>query len=494
MQWCGFFAGPLLALLVYRLAPETLSEPGRRVLFIVAWMAVWWVSEAIPISATALLPLLLMPLLGVSTMAQAAAPYADEVIFLFVGGFILGEALRSSGLHRRIAICTLLGVGTRPASIVGGIMLVTYFVSMWVSNTATTIMMLPIGLSLVGLVERYAATEAGARSGWTPTSVRNLSIAVVLGTAYAASIGGMGSPIGTPPNVIMRGQAAKLLGREIDFLTWVLVAGPVSIVLAGIAWLVLTRVVYPVRAGRIEGGHELLREEKRALGRTSAAEWITVGVFLTAAAGWMLRPWIVRGLDLTMTVNGRTVALLTDSGIAVAAALLLFLIPVSFRRREFVVTTDRLDALPWSILLLFGGSLSIAQAMSMTGVDAFLGAQFQGLGGLPLALVFFVLVAAIVFGGELASNVAVVTALMPVLAAAAKPMGIDALTLMFGAAIAASSGFMLPVATPPNALAFATRKVTQPQMMRAGFVLDIVAIIVISALLALAGGNLFRGR
>ncbi|MFN7021624.1 MAG: SLC13 family permease, partial [Phycisphaerales bacterium] len=270
VQWCGFFAGPLLALLVYRLAPETLSEPGRRVLFIVAWMAVWWVSEAIPISATALLPLLLMPLLGVSTMAQAAAPYADEVIFLFVGGFILGEALRSSGLHRRIAICTLLGVGTRPASIVGGIMLVTYFVSMWVSNTATTIMMLPIGLSLVGLVERYAATEAGARSGWTPTSVRNLSIAVVLGTAYAASIGGMGSPIGTPPNVIMRGQAAKLLGREIDFLTWVLVAGPVSIVLAGIAWLVLTRVVYPVRAGRIKGGHELLREEKRALGRTSA--------------------------------------------------------------------------------------------------------------------------------------------------------------------------------------------------------------------------------
>ncbi|MCC6322455.1 MAG: SLC13/DASS family transporter [Phycisphaerales bacterium] len=491
VQWTGLAAGPLLALAVHHLAPDTLPKEGRRVLAVMVWMAAWWLTEAIPISATALLPLVLLPMLGVSTMKQAAAPYADEVIFLFVGGFILGEALRASGLHRRIAIGTLLAVGTSPSRIVGGIMLVTCLISMWVSNTATTIMMLPIGMSLVALVERCAKSDGAAESGWTPEAVRHLTISIVLGIAYAASIGGLGTPIGTPPNVIMRGQAEALLKREIGFGEWVMIAAPLSLVFCGLAWLTLTRLLHRVRAGHIAGGRDLMLAEKRSLGKVTRAEWITAVVFIGAATGWVLRTEIVRVFDLTMTANGKPVPLLTDAGIAVAAALMLVLIPVSVRRRQFVVSAESLDTLPWGILLLFGGGTSIAEAMSRTGVDKFLGSQFAGMSGLPQGLVLFVLIAAIVFGGELASNVAVVTALMPVLAAAAEPMGMDPLTLMFAAALAASCGFMLPVATPPNALAFATRKVTQSQMIRAGLLLDLVGIALLTGLMILVRGRLF---
>jgi sodium-dependent dicarboxylate transporter 2/3/5 len=502
IQWLGFFAGPLLALVAYALshstqatsAPEgaaVLSENGRRVLAIAVWMATWWMTEAVPISVTALLPLVFLPLTRVCTMKEAAAPYADEIIFLFVGGFVIGEALRSSGLHRRIAINTLLAVGTTPTRIVGGVMLATFLISMWVSNTATTIMMLPIGMSLVALVERCAATDEGKRSGWDAGAVRHLAISIVLGIAYAASIGGMGTPVGTPPNVIMLNQARARLGRDVDFGHWMFIAAPLALAYLILSWLVLTRVLHRVRAKRIAGGREMLVSERRSLGPMSNAEWATTIVFLLASCAWVLRPKLVELFHLSKPVDSGTIHLLTDAGIAIAAALLLFLIPTNFKRRQFVVSYDNVQNLPWGILLLFGGGLSIADAMSRTGLDKVLGAQFQGLAGLPQGLIYFVLVAAIVFGGELASNAAVVTALMPILAAAAGPMKMDGLMLMFGATLAASCGFMLPVATPPNALAFATRRVTQPQMIRAGFLLDLIGIALITGLMYFARGRLF---
>ncbi len=490
IQWVGFFAGPLIALLIHALAPDTLSEPARRVLAIAAWMATWWVSEAVHVSVTALLPLVLLPLLRICTMKEAAAPYGDEVIFLFVGGFVIGEALQSSGLHKRIAINTLLAVGTSPARIVGGVMLTTAIISMWVSNTATTIMMLPIGISLVALVEKCARANNENSGGWTPTAVRNLGISVVLGIAYAASIGGMGTPIGSPPNVIMMNFARDKLGREIDFGRWMTIGIPLVAIFLPLAWLLLTRVLHPVHAPEITGGREMLRNERRKLGRMSRAEWATLTVFLAAAFAWIARSSIVQQFNLTIRIKERDVALLTDAGIAVAAALLLFLIPLNFRRRTFVVSYDNVQKLPWGILILFGGGLSIADAMSRTGVDVFIGTQFTGLAGLPFVLVMLVPVAAIVFLGELASNAAVVTALMPVLVAAAPAMQMDPLVLMFGATLAASCGFMLPVATPPNAIAFATGRITQPQMLRAGLMLDIVGILLITAVMGFAGSRL----
>lgn len=491
VQWVGYFAGPLLALIVYLSlgqAPGSggeapLGEPGRRVLAVAAWMAAWWMTEAVPVSITAVLPLVLLPLLGARTMSETAAPYANEVIFLFVGGFILGEALQSSGLHRRIAINTLLAVGTSPSRIVAGVMLVTAVLSMWVSNTATTIMMLPIGLSLVHLVERCAATDEGRRGGWNAGAVRHLGISVVLGIAYAASIGGMGTPIGSPPNVIMLSFARTQLGREIDFFDWMKIGVPLVAVFLPLSWLFLTRVLHPVRAGRIAGGRELLRSELAAHGPMKRAEWATFGVFLLAAGSWVFRPYLARTLGLEM---------LTDAGIAMTAALLLFLIPIDVRSRRFVVSFESVQRLPWGILLLFGGGLSLAAAMSATSVDTFLGGKFESLAGLSFGLVLLVLIGAIVFGGELASNTAVVTALMPVLIAAAPRMNMDPLALMFGVTLAASVGFMLPVATPPNALAFATGRVSQPQMIRAGVVLDLLGIALITLLIYFAGDALIR--
>lgn len=485
-QWIGLAAGPLLAILAYALTGSTpgLTIEARRVIALAVLMATWWLSEALPVSVTALLPIALLPLMRVSTIKEACAPYADDILFLFMGGFIVGEAIRASGLHRRLALMTILAVGATPGRMVAGVMLATSIISMWVSNTATTLMMLPIGMSIVALVEaRTAGERAGSGGGeeWTPRAVSNFSISIVLGIAYAASIAGMATPVGTPPNLIMLNFAQGTLGRDVGFLAWMSVGVPLIVVFLPIAWLLLTRVLHPVEAREVPGGRELIRGELAQLGRLTRAEWVTLVVFICTAAAWIGRAPLARALGLTRTrPDGRVDMLLSDAGIAIIAAILLFLIPIRLRPRETVVKWREAERLPWGILLLFGGGLSLAKAMETTGVDKHLGSMFGGLEGLPLLVMLLVLVAAVTVIGELASNAAVVTALMPVLAAAAPAMGLDPIPLMLAATLGSSCGYMLPVATPPNALAFATGRVTQPQMIRAGALLDVAGIVLVS--------------
>lgn len=447
---------------------------------VAAWMATWWITEAIPVSVTALLPLVLMPTLGVSGMKATAAPYADEIIYLFLGGFIIGIAMERSGLHRRIALATLAVVGTRPSMMVAGVMAATAFMSMWVSNTATTIMMLPIATSVVAMTERLAAEGSGAR-GWSAREVERFALCMLLGIAYAASIGGLGTPIGTPPNGVLIQSAQQLLGKQIAFADWMKLGVPLALVLLPAAWLLLTRVLHPLRGGQIEGGRELIHEERAKLGRFSRSEWIVLGVFLFAVTWWLFRVPLCGWLGLVSTnAAGAEVARVTDATVAIAAAVLLFVIPVVAGGRSVVLMWEDAEKLPWGVLLLFGGGLSLAAAMSATGCDKYLGSLFGSLGGLPLVVVLTVLVVGVIALSELASNTAIAAALMPVLAAVGPVMGLDPMLLMVTAALAATCGFMLPVATPPNAIVFSTGKIGIPRMMKAGILLDVICAVVIA--------------
>ncbi len=504
VQRVGLVSGPLAALLVYLLlgnvtgsvsGGETatdgagatfLSEPGRRCLAMAAWMVVWWITEAIPVSATALLPLVLLPVLNVTNMKGAAAPYADEIIFLFLGGFVLGIAMEKSGLHRRIALLTLSIVGTKPAMMVGGVMAATILIGLWVSNTATTIMMLPIATSVIAMTERLAA-ESG-EDGWSRADVERFALCMLLGVAYAGSLSGLGTPIGTPPNGVMIQNAERLLGRSISFAGWMMFGVPLILVLAPAAWLLLTRVLHPVHAPAIPGGQELIARERRGLGKLSRAEATVMGVFFFAVAWWLLRVPLCRLLGLgTIGDDGGFSPWIADSTVAIAAAVLLFVIPIGDHDRWAVITWDDAEKLPWGVLLLFGGGLSLAAAMSATGCDKYLGSLFGSLAGLPMLLMIGVLVIGVIALSELASNTAIAAALMPILAAVGPAMGLDPMLLMLTAALAASCGFMLPVATPPNAIVFATGRIGMHRMMRAGIWMDGLCAVVIIAAMWLLG-------
>ena len=457
----GLVLGPVLfALMLAVPAPAGLSADGWRVAATAVLMAVWWVTEPIPIPATALLPLALFPLLGVSNIQEAASPYANELIFLFMGGFMIALAMQRWGLHRRIALGVLSAVGTRPAALVGGFMLATAFISMWVSNTATAVMMLPIALSVVQLVQRGA--PEGSRS--------DLPGALMLGIAYAASIGGFATLIGTPPNALLAGFVRQTYGIRVGFAQWMMVGVPMMLVLLPFTWLLLTRVVYRVNEPEIPGGRELIAGEMRSLGPVSAPERVVAVVFGLAALAWIVRPL------LETAVPG---AELSDAGIAITAALVLFLFPVNLARAEFVLDWQWAGRLPWDVLLLFGGGLSLADALTRTGVAKWIGAGLSGLGSLPTPLLVLLVCATIVFLSEIASNTATAAAFLPVVGSLAVGVGENPLLFVVPAALAASCGFMLPVATPPNAIAYATGHVSVPRMARAGLLLDLMGIAVI---------------
>lgn len=492
----GLIGSPLAAGCVYfalsgAVGIGTIPESGRRVIALAIVMAGWWLTEAIPLAATGLLPLALLPLLNVSPIRAAASPYADELIFLFMGGFMLGRAFEKSGLHRRVALLTLLAVGVRPAAVVGGVMLATGVMSMWVSNTATAIMMLPIVMSLVAMVEHSIASNTDDRCGWDEKQVRRFSMGLLLGMAYAASIGGMGTPIGTPPNLQFASNARALFGDDFSFLRWSKIGLPLVGLLLPMAWGLLVLVLYRVKAKRIPGGRGFMRGELKKLGRIGRAEVVTLAVFLAAVTLWIGREPLSRWWGLVHTdAAGKTWLPLTDAGIAILAALVLFIIPAHSGTREPVLRAGDVDAIPWSILLLFGGGLSLAAAMKTSGVDLYLGSLFSGLGGLPTPVLLLVIAGSITMLSELASNTAVAATTLPVLAAAAKGMGVHPYELMIPATLAASCGFMLPVATPPNAIVFATGRLSVREMARAGILMDLVAMMTIAGYFWLVGGAL----
>ena len=487
LQDVGLIAGPAAALVVGLLLPESyagadgtevaFSSAGRATAAIATWMATWWLTEAISIHATALLPLVLLPLLGATTMRAAAAPYAHELIFLFMGGFMLALAMERWGLHRRIALTTLGFAGEDAARIVAGFMFITAMLSMWVSNTATAIMLLPVATSVVSLVARQHGYDDATEAATAPDSpVRPFALCLLLGIAYSASIGGMGTPIGTPPNVLMLSFVNSELGREIGFARWMSFALPLVVVFLPLVWWLLTRWLHPIRLGRIEGGRALVRGQLAELGPMSKPEWIVLGVFGVTAATWITRP-----LHARVEIAGvHPFAGLTDAGIAMLAAMTLFVWPAERSPRRFVLDWPTAARLPWGILVLFGGGLSLAAAIRSTGVSELLAAQVTGLAGVPGWVVVLTVVAGIVFLTELTSNTATTATLVPLLAALAPALGLDPLSLVVPAALAASCAFMLPVATPPNAIVFGSGWLRVPDMSRAGLWLNWLGIALIT--------------
>ncbi len=474
VQWIGRIGAPVFALTVWWALPavggDGVSESARATASVIALIALLWMTEALPLPATSLLPIVLLPVMGVTSVTHAAAPYADRFVFLFMGGFMLALGMERWGLHRRIALRIVLGVGAGPLRLIGGFMLASAVLSMWVSNTATTVMMLPIGMSVVALVrDRLGEDRDGARH-----DTRNFATCLMLGIAYAASIGGVGTLIGTPPNVVLAGTLEKTLSIELGFVDWMMLGVPLSMTFLVIAWIVLTRFVYPVRLPGIPGGRAMIRGELEKLGRPSRGEWSVFIVFVLTASAWVLREPLLRvpGVREAVPALGR----IDDSVIAIAAAVALFAIPVDGRRGVFALDWRTAVRLPWGVLLLFGGGLSLAAAMQESGLDRWIGERLGGLGDLPSPVLVLIVTASIVFLSEIASNTAIAAAFLPILASVGLAAGIDPVMLMVPAAVAASYAFMLPVGTPPNAIVFGSGHVTMGQMVRAGVWLNLIAI------------------
>lgn len=453
---------------------------GRATLAIMAWMALWWVTEAVHISVTALLPIAVFPVLGVASIDAAAAPYASSVIFLFLGGFVVAAAIQRWDLDKRIAYGTLSLVGTRADRVVGGFMIATALLSMWVSNTATTAMMVPIALAVINLVLTQRTGGGLAEHGGIPgrdTVHRNFSLALLLSIAYSASIGGIGTIIGSPPNGILVRFMAQTYEREVSFVEWMSIGLPVVVLLLPVAWLLLTKVLFRSGIGEIEGGRSWVRCELRALGPLSGGERATLAVFAAMVVLWVTRPLLA-----ALNIGGVTpFAGLSDAGVAVLAAIALFVIPVD--RKQGIRAMDWATArrLPWDVLILFGGGLSLAAAIQANGVADLLGAVTQGLGGWPVLAVVLAIAALTTFTSELTSNTAQVATMLPLLAAIAPGLDVHPVLLLIPCTLAASAAFMMPVGTPPNAIVFGTGLVTIPQMCKAGFWLNLCGILIVTA-------------
>jgi sodium-dependent dicarboxylate transporter 2/3/5 len=476
-QRLGLALGPVVACALYLLLPN-LDPAARAAAAMAALMAVWWLTEALPLPATALVPLVALPALGVVPIGLAAAPYADPLIFLFLAGFLLALGMQRWGLHRRIALVTILLVGTSPLRLIAGFMIATALLSMFVSNTATTVMLMPIGTSVIALIEARALEQsAGEPREAVERKVDGFAICLLLGIAYSASIGGIGTIIGTPPNTVLMSFLRQRYAMNIGFAQWMMIGLPFVLVFLPLTWLLLTRVLHPVRLGLIEGGRDLILSELRALGPMKSGELIVMTVFGLTAATWILRPLIAKWLDLAE----RGVEL-HDASIGMAGAIALFLIPVDRRLTTFALDWEWASKAPFGILLLFGGGLSLAGAMSSTGLDVAIGSVFEALRGLPAPVMIFLVAVVVIFLTELTSNTAVTAALMPVLAGAAEALGMAPIMLLVPAAVAASCAFMLPVATPPNAIIFSHPRIRIGHMVKAGLVLNLVGVVLVTLL------------
>ena len=466
IQRVGLVAGAALFVLLMVLpAPAALGLPGWRTAAVGILMAVWWITEALPIPVTSLLPLLLFPIIGVSPIGDAAAPYANPLIFLYMGGFMIALAMQKWGLHRRIALKIIRVVGTGPRSLIAGFMVAAGFLSMWVSNTATAMMMMPIGLSVVEIA-RASRTPRENAEGYS-----NFSVSLMLGLAYACSIGGITTLIGTPTNAFLVGFLQETYGYEISFARWLLLGVPLFIIGIPMTHFVLTRVVFPVRMKELAGGREMIEREIAEMGSISGPEMRVAFVFVGVALLWITQPL------LSQVVPG-----LSDTGVAMAGALALFLLPADLRRGVFLLDWKTAESLPWGVLLLFGGGLSLAAAVSSTGLAEWISGMFTGIAGWPTVFVIASVAGVVILLTELTSNTATAAAFLPVMVALALGIGQDPLLFAIPTVIAASCAFMLPVATPPNAIVFGSSFITIRQMARAGLVLNILFLILVTAL------------
>jgi sodium-dependent dicarboxylate transporter 2/3/5 len=466
-QLFGFLGGPVFfAVCLLLPAPEGMTREAWRTAAVTLLMAVWWITEAIPIPATSLLPIALFPTLSIMNAATACAPYANHLIFLFLGGFFIAISMERWNLHKRIALQTIRIVGTSPSRIVLGFMLAAAFLSMWISNTATAMMMMPIGLAVIHQVTDFLK-ESQSAIDTAPTKFR-FGIALMLSIAYGSSIGGVGTIIGTPPNTILVGYLEKYYGIQISFFSWMLFAVPLSSVMLVLAWLYIVKIALPPEIRELPGGKLLITNEIKKLGPVSMPEKSIMFVFGCVALVWILRGFIQIGSQM-----------MHDATVAIIGALILFLIPVNLKKGQFILDWSSAVKAPWDVLLLFGGGLALADAFNSTGLAKWIGDQLTFLQHAPMLAVIGTITLITIFLTEVTSNTAIAAMMIPVSASLATAAGIHPFGPIIGCCLAASYAFMLPVATPPNAIVFGTRYLTIPVMARIGFFMNILGTILI---------------
>jgi len=453
----------LFCIMLYLPAPEGMEDKAWSVAAVTVLLAYWWSSEALPVPITSLLPIICFPMLGVSSIGAATAPYAAPTIFLLMGGFIMATGIAKWNLHRRIALMVLVKVGNNPTALIGGFMAVTAMISMWISNTASTLMMLPIALSLASEIVKDKNEKT-----------TGFIICLVLGVAYGANIGGFGTPIGTPPNLLVIAFMKENFGIDISFLSWMLIGVPTVLIMLPIALFVLTKWAYPYDLSENSLASEHLQLELDEMGPMSIPEKRMSMLFAFIASCWIFRTPIQSNLEL--------LPWLSDTLIAIAGAVLMFIVPSGSKSEKSTALLDwkTAEKLPWGVLLLFGGGLSLAAAVSSSGLAVWIGTELAAIGVFDLVFIIFILVTIVVFLTELTSNTATAATLIPIMGALAVTTGIDPMILFVPLAISASCAFMLPVATGPNAVVFSSGEVTIPQMANAGFRLNLFAIFAVT--------------
>lgn len=463
-QRIGLVLGPVAALAVaIGFAPDGLPREAALVAAIGLLMAIWWATEAIPVAVTAFLPLVALPILDVVPIREIAAPYAHPIIYLFFGGFVIALAIERCGLHRRIALGVFAVAGADARALVAGFMAAAAFVSMWISNTSTTLMLLPIAVSVVTVIGETMPTLSLRQRD-------HFGVSLLLGLAYGATLGGLATLVGTPPNAFMVGFMADSYGVEIDFARWMLVGVPVTAILLPLAWVLLTRIMYPIDFRASDEAMRHIRDMRASLGRMSKAEVRTALLFVFLVGGWLSRGWLAE-----LPFLGE----ISDTGVAMAAAMAAFLIP-SGRNGEALMTWDGMARLPWGVLILFGGGLALASAITSSGLALWMGQQLAVLGAVNTILLIVAATALVIFLTELTSNLATTATFLPVIAAIGVETGQDPLVYVIPVTLAASCAFMLPVATPPNAVVFSSGLVSIPRMARVGLALNLIAVAVLS--------------
>lgn len=471
-QKIGLILGPVLFLLMLIApAPAGMPADAKKMAAITLLMATWWMCESLPIPATSLLPIPLFPMLGLMPTGKAAAPYANHLIYLFMGGFIIALSMQRWNLHRRIAMNIVKLVGFSPNRLILGFMVATAAISAFVSNTATAVMMMPIGLAIIShVIEQGKKEGLDKEIDFSPEHFA-FGLNLMLGIAYAASIGGIATLIGTPPNTVLAGYIGKTYGYQITFARWLYVGIPLVVVFLPLCWIWLVKFANPMDLKKVPGGKELINKELKEMGSMNIGERWTALVFTLTALCWIFQSQVS-----ALFPNPDMV---TDSAIAMFGAAVLFMIPISFKKNIFVMDWHWAAKMPWGVLILFGGGLALADGFKDTGLATWIGEQVNLLKDAPMLVLVIAVTTLIIFLTELTSNTATAAMVMPILSAIAVGLGQNPLLLTIPAAIAASCAFMLPVATPPNAIVFGSGYVTIPQMVKSGFGLNIIGIFLI---------------
>ncbi|WP_048602815.1 SLC13 family permease [Rubeoparvulum massiliense] len=470
-QRLGLLLGPTLFIIfMFVIEPAGMTPEARAVLAGTLWIATWWITEAIPIPATSLLPIIIFPLTGALGTKAVTSSYGDPTIFLFMGGFMIALAMERWNLHKRIALSIISVIGTSTEMIILGFMVATGFLSMWISNTATAMMMVPIGMAII-----YQISETSKHNN--QELEKNFGKAIMIAIAYAASIGGLGTLIGTPPNAIFASQVSTLYGVEISFAKWMMFGTPLAAILLFVAWFYLVKIAFPLKVKAIPGGKALIRQEKTALGKMSYEEIIVAIVFALAALSWIFRDFVINALLESKGIK------VDDTMIAILFAVILFIIPARSNKAQNILDWGNMKDLPWGILLLFGGGLAIAAGFKGSGLSEWIGNQLIGLEGLNFFLVILLVTGLVTFLTEITSNTATATMMFPIMASLALALNVHPYALMVAAGLAASCAFMLPVATPPNAVVFGSGYLQIKDMAKTGFWINIISMIIIATLI-----------